>query len=106
MLSRQSVGTHQVNELTRKSSGNARPESSQLAESRWPDPSPSSGTISVSGTDTLELTSVHLKKKKKKKKKQKKKVLAGNYSSNHHLSVILACKEKPHALIGQNKTCH
>ena len=77
MLSRQSVGTHQVNELTRKSSGNARPESSQLAESRWPDPSPSSGTISVSGTDTLELTSVHLKKKEEEEEEAEEESAGG-----------------------------
>ena len=32
MLSRHSVGTYQENELTLNSSGNARPQSSQLAE--------------------------------------------------------------------------
>ena len=38
MLSRHSVGTYQGNELTRKMSGNARPQSSQLVEPLWTDP--------------------------------------------------------------------
>ena len=32
MLSRRSVGTYEGNDLTRNASGNARPQSSQLAE--------------------------------------------------------------------------
>ena len=35
MLSRQGVKTHQDNELTRNSSGSARPQSSHLAETLW-----------------------------------------------------------------------
>ena len=46
MLSGHSVGTYQRNELTRKSSGNTRPQSSQLAEPLWTDPGVKSG-ISV-----------------------------------------------------------
>ena len=38
MLPRHSVGTYQGNELTRKMSGNARPQSSQLVEPLWTDP--------------------------------------------------------------------
>ena len=38
MLSRHSVGTYQGNEPTRNSSGNTRPQSSQLAEPLWTDP--------------------------------------------------------------------
>ena len=38
MLCMRSVGNHQGNELTRNSSGNARPKSSQLAEPLWTDP--------------------------------------------------------------------
>ena len=38
MLSRHSVGTYQGNEFTRKSSENARTQSSQLAEPLWTDP--------------------------------------------------------------------
>ena len=37
-LFRRSVVTHQGNELTRNSSENARPQSSQLAEPLWTDP--------------------------------------------------------------------
>ena len=44
LLSRHSVGTYQGNELSRNSSGNARPQSSQLAEPMWTDPSLKSGT--------------------------------------------------------------
>ena len=40
ILSRRSMGTHQGNELTRNSSGNARPQSSQLAEPIETDPRP------------------------------------------------------------------
>ena len=38
MLSKHSVGTYQGNELTRNSSGNTRPQSSQLVEPLWTDP--------------------------------------------------------------------
>ena len=38
MLSRHSVGTYRGNELTRNSSGNTRPQSSQLAEPLWTEP--------------------------------------------------------------------
>ena len=87
MLSGQSVGTHQGKKLTRKSSGNARPESSQLAESRWPDPWPSSGTISVSGTDTLELTSLHFIGKKREKKTEEEEEEAEEESAGGELFV-------------------
>ena len=56
MLSRLSVGTYEVNELTRHSSGNARPRVS-LAEQLWTD----SGL--KSGTDVQELISIKKKKK-------------------------------------------
>ena len=46
MLSRHSVGTYQGNKLTRNSSGNARPQSSQLAKPLWNDPDLNTG-ISV-----------------------------------------------------------
>ena len=43
-LSRQNVGIYQeTNELTRNSSGNARSQSSQLAEPLWTDPGLKSG---------------------------------------------------------------
>ena len=60
MLSRQNVETYQENELTRYSSGNTRPQSSQLAEPLWTDPGVKSG-ITV-----RELISTYKKKKKKK----------------------------------------
>ena len=44
MLSRHSVETNQGNELTRNSSGNARPQSTQLAESLWTEPNLKGGT--------------------------------------------------------------
>ena len=46
MLSRYGMGTYQGNELTSNSSGNTRPQSSQLAEPLWTDPGLNSG-ISV-----------------------------------------------------------
>ena len=46
MMSRHNMDTHQGNELTDSSSGNARPQSSQLAEPLWTDPGLKSG-ISV-----------------------------------------------------------
>ena len=46
MLSRHTVGNYRGNELTRNSSGNTRPQSSQLAEPLWTDPGLKSG-ISV-----------------------------------------------------------
>ena len=36
------MGTYQGNEFTRNSSGNARPQSSQIAEPLWTDPGPRS----------------------------------------------------------------
>ena len=45
-LSRYSVGTYQGNELTRDSSQNTQPQSSQLAEPLWTDPGRKNG-ISV-----------------------------------------------------------
>ena len=45
-LCRHSVGTYPEKELTRNLSGNARPQSSQLAEPLWTDPVLKSG-ISV-----------------------------------------------------------
>ena len=44
MLSRRSVGTYQGHELTRNSSGNTQPQSSQLAEPLQTDPDLKSGT--------------------------------------------------------------
>ena len=65
MLSRHSVRTHQGNELTCNSSGNAMPQSSQLVEPLGTDPGLKGGT----GVRELICT---LKKKKKKKQQQKK----------------------------------
>ena len=64
MLSRHSIGTYQGNELTRNSSGSARPLSSLLAESLWTDP----GLKSETGARELISSS----KKEKKKEKEKK----------------------------------
>ena len=46
LVSRHSVGTLSANELTRNSSGNTRPQSSQLAKQLWTNPGVKSG-ISV-----------------------------------------------------------
>ena len=43
ILSRHCVGTYQGNDLTRSSSGNPRPQSSQLPEPLWTDPGLKSG---------------------------------------------------------------
>ena len=58
MLSRYCVGTYQGNELTRSSSGNARPQSSELAEPLWIDPD------LKKGKGVHELISTVKKKKK------------------------------------------
>ena len=63
-LSRHSVGTYQENELTRNSSRNTQPESSQVAEPLWTDPG-SKSEISV-----RELISAQKKKKKKEKRRR------------------------------------
>ena len=54
MLSSHSVGTHQGNELTRNSSGNAGPQSSQLDEPLWTDPD------QKNGNDVRELISTFI----------------------------------------------
>ena len=64
MPSRHSEGTYQGNELSRNSSGNTRPQSSQLAEPLWTDPS------LKSGIGVRELISTQKKKRRKKKKKK------------------------------------
>ena len=61
ILPRQRLGTGQGNELTRNSSRNARPQSSQLAEPLWTDPGIKSG-ISVH-----ELISTSKAKQKKRR---------------------------------------
>ena len=63
-LCRQSLRTYEENELTRNSSGNSRPHSSQLVEPLWNTPGLKSG-ISV-----RDLISTSKKKKKKRKKVQ------------------------------------
>ena len=55
-LSTHTLGTYQVNELTRNSSMNSQPQSSQLAELLWTNPGLKSG-VSV-----RELTSIKKKK--------------------------------------------
>ena len=45
MLSRHRVGTYQEDDLTRNSSGDARPRSSQLAEPLWTDPGLKNETV-------------------------------------------------------------
>ena len=62
MRFRHSAGTYVENELTRNSSGNARPQSSQFAEPLWTDPG------MISGISVLELISTSKKKKKKERK--------------------------------------
>ena len=57
ILSRHSVGIFQGYELTRKWSGNTRPESSQFAGPLWTDPS------LKSGIGTRELISTYKRKK-------------------------------------------
>ena len=75
MLSRQNVETYQENELTRYSSGNTRPQSSQLAEPLWTDPGVKSG-ISV-----RELIATK-RKKDIKKEKRKWKMICRIFSQN------------------------
>ena len=58
MLSRQSVGTYQGNELTHSSSLNTRHQSSQLAEPPWTDPG-------LEGLRWCARADLHLLKKKK-----------------------------------------
>ena len=58
MLFRCSVGTYQRNELTKNSSGNTRPQLSQLAEPLWTD------LGLKSGTGARELIFIWKKKKK------------------------------------------
>ena len=60
MLSRHSVGTYRGNELTRNSSGNARPQLSRLAEPLWTDPGLKSEIVAS------ELISEGIKVKKEK----------------------------------------
>ena len=48
------VGTNQGNELTRNSSGNTRPQSSQLVEPLWSDPGVKSGIIVPELISTLK----------------------------------------------------
>ena len=60
-LSRHSVETYLGNELTRNSSGNIRPQSSQLAEPLWTD----SGVKSV--FSERELISIYKKRKKRRR---------------------------------------
>ena len=67
LLSRHGVGTYQGKELTRNSSGNTRPQSSQLAVPPWTDP----------GIKT-EISVRNLHSQKKKKKKERKKRAGGN----------------------------
>ena len=57
MLSRQSVGTYRGNGLTRNSSRNARPQSSQLAKPLWTDPG------IKNAIDVRELMSINSKEK-------------------------------------------
>ena len=65
MLLTYSAGIYHGNELTRNSSGNARPQSSQLAEPLLTD------LGLVSGNGVRELISIEKKRKQKKKKKRK-----------------------------------
>ena len=58
MLFSDSVGTHQQNGPTHKSSGNARPQSSQLAEPLWTHLWPKR-------VEMVRANCLHLKKKKK-----------------------------------------
>ena len=48
MLSTHGVGAYQENELARNSSGNARLQSSPIAEPLWTDPSLNSGMMRAS----------------------------------------------------------
>ena len=61
LLSRQSTGTYQGNKLIRKSSGNARPQSSHVAEPLWTDPGLKHGI----GVRELISTSGRRKKKRR-----------------------------------------
>ena len=76
MLSRHSVGTYFRNELRRNSSGNAYPQSSQLAQPLWTD----SGL--ESGADASELIST---KKEKKRTKAQAEAESLNIPQNPHM---------------------
>ena len=54
MLSKHGVGTYQGNELTRNSSGNTQPQSSQLAVPLWTDPNLKSGISGCALISTLK----------------------------------------------------
>ena len=89
-LSRHSVG----NELTRNLSGNIRPQSSQLAETLWSDPS------IKSGINLRELISTLRRKEKKEKKAQ---------AGNEWLDILLktlANEEKATTTIAKQTRSH
>ena len=65
MLSRHSVGTYQGNELTRNSSENTWPQSSQFTAPLLTDP----GVKSESGISVPERSSTLKKRKRKEKRK-------------------------------------
>ena len=75
-LSRNSVGTYQGNERTRNSSGNARPQSFQLAESLWTNPGLWNRNFA------RKLISTSKKTKQNKQQQQQQKPQAGNALSN------------------------
>ena len=69
-------GTYQENELTRNSSGNARPQSSQLAELLWTDPGLQSGIAVRKLVSTL----------KQNRKKRKCGIISSKiFSQNPHM---------------------
>ena len=76
---------HRENELTRNSSGNARQQSSQLAEPLWTDPWPKEW-------NWCARADLHFKRKRKKKKRKKSE---GGERFVEPSPVILASGEKP-----------
>ena len=80
MESRYSVGTYPGNELIRNSSGNTRPQSSQLADPLWTN----SGLNSVTGVHWLNSTL---------KKKIIIKAQAGTDLSKNSTKILM-CKDK------------
>ena len=79
LLCRHSVGTHKENEVTRNSSGNTQPQSSQLAQPLWTDPGLKNGTSMRKLISTLK----------------KKKAQAGNKLSNPLPKSLNARKKLP-----------
>ena len=89
---RAQCGNLSRNELTRNLSGDVRPQSSQLAEPLWTDPSSKSG---VSVRELISTSKTKTKQKRNKNKQINKKAQAGNEWSNILPKFSPARKEPP-----------